>query len=68
SVASILASQAEADTASQDEAMSFFERGLDAEERGKTGVAKIYYRNALQTARGELRSEIEARLRALKYK
>ncbi|MCG8586103.1 MAG: hypothetical protein MI757_15450, partial [Pirellulales bacterium] len=46
SVASILASQAEADTASQDEAMSFFERGLDAEERGKTGVAKIYYRNA----------------------
>jgi hypothetical protein len=68
SVAAIREAQAEADAAEQSEALSFYRRGQEAEERGKLGVAKIYYRNALQTARGELRNKIEARARAIKYR
>ena len=68
SIAAIRASQADSDNSEQGEALSFYERGKKAEEQGKIGVAKIYYRNALQTARGKLRDEIEARQRAIKYR
>jgi hypothetical protein len=68
SVASIRAAQADAGEADQSEALSYYRRGQQAEEQGKIGIAKIYYRNALQTARGKLRDEIEARQRAIKYR
>ena len=68
SIASIRASQADADEAEQAEALSQYRRGQDAEARGKPGVAKIYYRKALRSASGSLREEIEARQRALEYR
>ncbi len=47
------------------EAMQLFERGITAEESGKPGVARIYYRMAAKRAEGEARRQIETRLRGL---
>ena len=68
SVAAIRAAQAAATAADDSEALEHYRRGQAAEQRGKLGVAKIYYRNALQTASGSLRDEIQQRLRAMKYR
>jgi len=51
--------------ANSEEAMAFFERGRTAEEDGKPGVAKIYYRMALKRAGDELRQQVQARLDAI---
>jgi len=48
-----------------DEARGLYERGQAAEERGKPGVAKIWYNRALKLATGQLRNEILARLRVV---
>ncbi len=47
------------------EAMQLFERGVTAEQSGKTGVARVYYRMAAQRSDGDLRAKIEARLASL---
>jgi len=47
------------------EAAEFFERGKQAEESGKLGVAKIYYRMATRQATDPLRSQATARLAAI---
>ncbi len=47
------------------EALALFERAQTAEETGKTGVAKIYYRMVLGRADGPLREQARARLKAL---
>ena len=51
--------------AAQGEAMQLLERGITAEESGKAGVARIYYRMAADRAEGPLREQIEARLNGL---
>lgn len=43
-------------------ALSSFEKGLEAEGKGKYSVAKIYYRMAARRAQGELKSLVEQRL------
>ena len=48
-----------------DEAEDFFDRGRRAEAKGKPGVAKVYYRMAVQRAGGPLRDRILLRLDAL---
>ena len=47
------------------EAADFFEQGRKAEESGKLGVAKIYYRMATRGADDPLRSHLVARLAAI---
>lgn len=47
------------------EAAQLLERGITAEESGKSGVARIYYRMAAQRAEGALREQAEARLNGL---
>lgn len=48
-----------------DEARVYYEKALGAEEGGKPGLAKVYYKMAVKRANGELRSRILARLKAL---
>lgn len=48
-----------------DEARRNFARGQQAEQDGKPGVARIFYRLAAEKAEGELREEVLQRLRAL---
>ena len=48
------------------EVMALFERGRTAEEDGKPGVAKVYYRMVVRRATGELREQAQARLTALR--
>lgn len=47
------------------EAMQLYERGITAEESGKPGLARVYYRMAASRSDGALRDQIEARLSAL---
>jgi len=51
--------------AQSERATALFIRARTAEESGKPGVAKIYYRMAAELATGELRDRIDARLGAL---
>lgn len=51
--------------AADQEAMQFLERGITAEESGKPGVARIYYRMAADRAEGQLRDQVQARLDGL---
>jgi len=51
--------------AANQEAMQFLERGITAEESGKSGVARIYYRMAADRCEGKLREQIESRLNGL---
>ncbi len=54
-----------ADPATQGHAISYFERGKQAEASGKRHVARIYYEMALRRASGPLKDEVAARMRAL---
>jgi hypothetical protein len=68
SVAEIKSQQAaeEAEEAArQQEVHALIERAKGAEDAGKANVAKIYYRQALSRASGELRDELQARLSGL---
>ena len=65
SVAEIRRERETRQTANNDEARSNFERGQRAEDDGKPGVARIFYRLAAEQAAGELRDEILTRLRGL---
>jgi len=65
SVAEIKNQQAAEEAAKQTEVQGFIERAKGAEEAGKTNVAKIYYRQALARATGDLRNELQAKLQAL---
>ncbi len=47
------------------EAMQLYERGITAEESGKPGLARVYYRMAAARSDGALRDQIEARLSSL---
>jgi hypothetical protein len=47
------------------EAQSYFDRAREAEQEGKTGVARVYYRMAERRADGDLKAAIHARLGAL---
>jgi len=51
--------------AQSEQATALLIRAQTAEESGKPGVAKIYYRMAAELATGELRDQIDARLSAL---
>ena len=51
--------------AASQEAMQLYERGITAEESGKPGLARVYYRMAASRSDGALRDQIEARLSAL---
>lgn len=51
--------------ADENEALALFEKGRTAEEDGKPGAAKIFYRMAVKRAPGTLRDRIQARLDAL---
>jgi len=48
-----------------DDARVYFERGRTAEESGRTGAARVYYKMAARRASGDLKQQVEARLRAL---
>jgi hypothetical protein len=63
SVAEIQRRHAAIDDARNREAQESFDRALAAEEAGKLGVAKIYYRMAAKDAVGELKQQAEERLR-----
>ena len=52
--------QADEQVVEQQEAEVFFERAKKAEADGKPGVAKIYYRLAVERVRGKLKQEILA--------
>jgi hypothetical protein len=45
-----------------DEALSFFQRGQQAEAEGKANVAKIYYQMCARRASGSLKEQVLARL------
>jgi len=47
------------------EAQELFHRGLAAEEAGKAGAAKIFYRMVLRRAEGTFKEQVEARLEGL---
>lgn len=49
----------------QQEARKLLEHGRQAAEAGKAGVAKIFYRQAIQASTGELRAEAEKCLQEL---
>jgi hypothetical protein len=52
--------------ANQDnEVRALVERALAAEEDGKPGVARVYYRMAAQRATGQVKAEVQSRLAAL---
>ena len=53
------------DVARNEEAQRTFDQGVAAEEAGKLGVAKIYYRMAAKEATGPLKEQAEARLEKL---
>jgi hypothetical protein len=56
----------QAEQASQDEeARALFQRGLTAEEAGKPGVARVYYRMAAKRATGRLKEQVLARIEAI---
>lgn len=65
SVAEIRRERQAQQVTNDDEARRNFARGRQAEEDGKPGVARIYYRLAVEKAAGELREEVLQRLRAL---
>ena len=65
SVAEIKRQQAATEAAKQTEVEAYIERAKGAEEAGKASVAKIYYRQALARATGELRDELQAKLQEL---
>ena len=47
------------------EVLAYLERARGAEETGKANVARIYYQMAYRRASGELRDQIQTRLKAL---
>ncbi len=51
--------------AANQEAMQLLERGITAEESGKPGVARIYYRMAFDRAQGDVREQVQTRLNGL---
>ena len=53
------------DQAKQKEVLALVERARGAEEAYKNGLAKIYYRQAIKRANGDLKKELEAKLQAL---
>lgn len=56
----------EAETrAAADEAQSWFDRGVTAEEEGKPGVAKLYYQMAARQASGELKQKAQEKVAKL---
>lgn len=65
SVAEIKSQQAAAESAKQQELQGLIERAKGAEEAGKANVAKIYYRQALARASGDVRDEIQSKLQTL---
>lgn len=65
SVAEIKSQQAAEVAAKQQELAGLMERAKGAEEAGKANVAKIYYRQALARATGDLREEIQSKLQTL---
>jgi hypothetical protein len=65
SVAEIKNRQKAEEAAKQTEVEAYIERAKGAEAAGKANVAKIYYRQALARATGELRDELQAKLQEL---
>jgi hypothetical protein len=49
-----------------DDAQSWYDRGLAAEQAGKSSVAKVYYQMVVRRASGEVRALAQARLEALR--
>jgi hypothetical protein len=47
------------------EARVLFEKALTAEDAGKSGLAKVYYRMVLRRASGQLREQAQKRLQAI---
>lgn len=64
-VARIRAQSHSRQVAAAAEAVELFERGKKAEESGKLGVAKIYYRMAARQADDRLRLQVAARLEVI---
>jgi hypothetical protein len=67
SVAELQRQRLAAQQAGDGEARQLMERGREAADGGKPGVAKIFYRQAARAATGPLREEIEQRIRELSY-
>jgi len=65
SVASIRRQHSDADAELQRQALSYLQRGNKAESAGELGLARLYYRNALKTATGPLRQQVQRRLDAV---
>lgn len=65
SVAEIRRQQAAVADAENAAAREAYLRGLKAENAGKTGVAKIFYRMAVQDASGQLKQDAQQRLQRL---
>lgn len=65
SVAELRAKHLRQQQTQHEEALSFFERGQNAEAAGKANVARIYYQMAARRAGGELKDRIAARLEAV---
>jgi hypothetical protein len=57
--------QAQREAAREYEALVLIEQGRGKEAEGKTGVAKIYYQQALSKADGPLKQQIEAKIRSM---
>jgi hypothetical protein len=62
SVREIRKQQSAAVVAEDAEALKDFRRGAQAEQEGKIGAAKIFYRLALRRATGELKQRAAQRL------
>ena len=53
------------ETAKNEEARVWFEKGISAAEAGNPGAARVYYRMAARRATGDLKREILERLECL---
>ncbi len=47
------------------EAVAYFEQGQAAENSGKAGAARVYYKMALRRANGQFKTDVQSRLDAL---
>ena len=65
SVSDIRRQQAEEDAAKRAEVEALIEQGRGFEERGKPGVARIYYQQAANRATGELQKSLREKVQSL---